>query len=364
MGIRAIGELDGAITAISRFIDVGLPVTIAAIILLVIGYILSSATDALERLFNLNEHSNPLLKVRRGLTIGSITTSILGLLCICLAAFVTSGSNATYLDGYTWEKLEQISNEISLAETEEDALKIAENYNLLNSWGQLDGSQTKTIELSNGTETTVQLIGIYHDDSAAANGGKLGLTFAFSEAIAERAMMNDSSTNSGGWRDSDLRDWLSKEFEEQLPEDLRRVIKPALKRTNNIGPLTDAGAVDQTGDRLWLLSVSECVGDPRGCSVWSGEYDYLNDIANAEGAQYKLFQDTGVTPTRNSGILLREYIGEMSGSGNIYGSACQWWLRSPSAWTTDSFASEFAGDEPDGATDARISLGVAPCFCI
>ena len=211
--------------------------------------------------------------------------------------------------------------------------------------------------------TLVQLIGIYHDD-VNGDGRKAGLTFAFTDAVAEHAMNYGESSNKGGWADSDMREWLNTELSDWLPDDLRAEIETVIKWTNYINPADRSDCVSFTQDKLWLLSVSECVGDPRGCDVWTGEYDYLNDIANAEGRQYKLFQDAAISPKRNNGLLLREIVGEQSSSGNIPGTACQWWLRSPSSATSDSFASEFAGDEPDGATEAVAVLGVAPCFCI
>lgn len=267
------------------------------------------------------------------------------------------------LDEYQWDDLKDVSREIASANSYDEALDIARSYGLVDDDLRLDSNMSKKVRLASGIETSVQIIGIYQDD--LGNGGKAGLTFAFVDAIAEHAMNSDESTNSGGWEDSDMRRWLNGDFIEQLPSDLLEVIEPAEKQTNNDGQAISPSCVSETIDRLWLLSVSECVGDPSVCDVWSGDLDYLNDIAVAEGGQYKLFKDAGITAVSgNSGVLARVYAPSSSVNDNVTGISCQWWLRSPSSYRSDHFASEFAGGEPDGNVDARSALGVVPCFCI
>lgn len=151
-----------------------------------------------------------------------------------------------------------------------DALRVAAENGLLDSNGRLDGTQAKAMMLKNGIKTSVQLIGIYHDERAGGEG-RLGLTFAFADAVAERPMNEGESSNAGGWEASDLSEWLSRDFEGQLPDDLRVVIESTAKRTNSVGPASGVSQVWQTVDRLWLPTVVEVVGDPHGCGVWAGE---------------------------------------------------------------------------------------------
>lgn len=170
-------------------------------------------------------------------------------------------------------------------------------------------------------------------------------------------MYEGESLNVGGWG-LDLCEWLSQVLEEKLPNDLHTVIEPAVRlistdpnRTNNTGWATGVWKVGSTADRLWFRLVAECVGDPRWCGVWSGQCDHLNGSANA-GVQYKLFRDAGVVSTRKSGVFLRDYAGDVSGAGGLPGMTCQCWLRSPRDETDNRISSEFAEDEPDGATGA------------
>lgn len=110
------------------------------------------------------------------------------------------------VDDYSWEELSEISEEISKEATEEDAIEVAKKYNLVNSDGELDGTQTKTVQLTDGTTATVQIAGFLHDDKA--DGGKAGVTFIFKDCIGEHDM-NSSNTNAGGWEASQMRSYLN-----------------------------------------------------------------------------------------------------------------------------------------------------------
>ena len=52
----------------------------------------------------------------------------------------------------------------------ENALGVAAENGLLDSNGRLDGKQAKTVTLKNSIKTSVQLIGIYHDECAGGEG--------------------------------------------------------------------------------------------------------------------------------------------------------------------------------------------------
>lgn len=356
----SLERIESLLSLLERFITIGLVPVALAVFFGAVGDLIDGIVSIVKDLHEARAERHKLINV---FSIVSSSLKIVASIIIPVVIIFMAITSQSGLDKYSWEALSEISQEISAARSEEDAIRIAKEKGLVDKNGRLDGTQVKRVKLKDGTETSVQLIGIYHDETSG-DGGKAGLTFAFTEAIAEHAMNNGESTNRGGWADSDMRRWLGEEVEEWLPDDLRGEIKTVTKMTNYINPEDGANQVRATDERLWLLSVSECVGDPRDCGVWTGELDYLNDIANAEGVQYKLFRDASINPKRNHGLLLREYAGGQSSSGNVSGVACQWWLRSPSAATSDSFASEFAGDEPDGAAEAVAPLGVVPCFCI
>ena len=200
---------------------------------------------------------------------------------------------------YSWEELKEVSSAIAAAKSDKAGLDIAEEYHLVDSDGRLQGD-TKAVTLTDGTKTSVRILGFRHDE--LADGGLSGISFEFADAPKAHCM-NAEDTNEGGWEASEMRAWLNSDFWELLPKDLRSCIEPASKRTNNVGGDTgeDASAVSATTDKLWLLAQIE-----------------LSDFGYeaAEGFQYKLYEeDEGAHYSFKSGA---EYV----------------WLRSP-RWQRD-----------------------------
>ena len=248
------------------------------------------------------------------------------------------------VDDYTWEELSAISAEIAAASDEDEAIEIAKTYNLVNEDGTLDGThQTKSVTLTNGAEISVQIVGFAHDDKSDGSG-KAGITFMFTDAIAELSMNSDND-NTGGWESSSLRSWLSSEGIELLPEDLQDVIVAVDKSTNNVGETDDASSVSTTSDELWLFSYAELVGKSNASYA---------AILNAEGSQYQLFSDCGVTYNDSNDILTMTY---QSGSS-------LWWQRSSDPDSSRYFMYVYTDGNPDYTTSASGSYAVVPGFCI
>lgn len=285
----------------------------------------------------------------------------------------SSSSNATEpapiktVDDYSWEELSEISAEISNETTEEGAIEIAKKYNLVNSDGKLDGSQTKEIQLSDGSIATVQIAGFLHDDKTG--GGKAGITFIFQDVIARHDMnptmpydpINGSigaevyeNDNSGGWERSAMRSWLSIDGLSLLPEDLADRIVVIDKKTNNVGKSESVASVTTTSDKLWLYSACELAGKSRPHS-YSSNYakrDTFDEIINAEGVQYKLFRDCDVNANASNEILTKNYDG----------SPLYWWTRSADPETGGDFYE--CNGHVFGSGNASDSDGVVPGFCI
>jgi hypothetical protein len=152
-----------------------------------------------------------------------------------------------------------------------------------------------------------------------------------------------------------MRGWLNDDFLAKLPDDLRACIVVARKWTNNKRgsdnrsefARNDAVPVTATEDRLWLLAMTEVYGKllaqttnvPRSTATY-----------DAEGAQYKLYTDSGVS-TKNYAFCAR------AGVDNW------WWLRSPHALDTSRFLGVgFDGGWRDGYADCV--WGVYSCFCL
>ena len=75
-----------------------------------------------------------------------------------------------------------------------------------------------TFELKNGKEAETVVVGKSHYED-----GDIVLWF---NRIVDERRMNMRDTNKGGWADCELREWLNKDFINQLPDDLRTMMVP------------------------------------------------------------------------------------------------------------------------------------------
>ena len=254
------------------------------------------------------------------------------------------------VEAYTWDELSQISDEIGAAGDEAAAIEVAKKYNLCTPEGKLDGTQVKLVTLTNNMTVPVQIVGFAHDDKTA--GGKAGITFMFGECIGEMPM-NAETTNAGGWEASQMRAYLNGDGMALLPEDLKKVVAPVDKLTNNVGETQDVSAVTTTSDLLWLFSLVELVGNLDE-NAFSGNYSFMSDIYDAEGSQYRLFRDMGVRYRDEDGtpILKRTHQGE----------GCDWYGRSPSPANSSDFL--WVSLYGSAGWQTMSGFGTVPGFCI
>lgn len=250
-------------------------------------------------------------------------------------------------EAYTWDELSKISGEIAKASDENAAVEVAKKYHLTTTDGKLDGTQTKSVTLSNGMQTAVQIVGFAHDEKA--DGGKAGITFIFKDCIGEHNM-NPTDTNAGGWEKSEMRSYLNSEGLNLLPPDLKQKVVSVNKLTNNVGQTQDVSSVTKTADQLWLFSFVELAGNVSQ----SDSYGYLADIYNAEGSEYKLFRDMNVDQFNSNSVLGK----------TLNGHSYFWWERSPIPGYSSDFEGVGSGGDPRGALFAGSSFGVCPGFCI
>lgn len=210
------------------------------------------------------------------------------------------------VEDYSWEELSQISALIAAAESDEAGLEIAKTYHLCADDGTLDGTQTKDLELSDGTEVSMRVAG-FRQDEKADGSGSAGITFIASDGVSEQAM-NATGQLVGGWEGSTLRVWMNESLIGELPSEVSDLVVAVEKRTNPPAGTGETGQ-DVTEDKLWVPSYSEVVGQPGSGSNRSGLYE-------SEGDQYQLFSDLGVTWAEPSSEL-------------VIPSGGYWWLRSP-----------------------------------
>ena len=146
--------------------------------------------------------------------------------------------------------------------------------------------------------------------------------FGLKDCLKDTHCMNTECTNAGGWAASDMRKYLNTVIFEQLPDDLRAIIKPR--------------ALQSGFDSLWLFSEMEIFGDE----------DWVEKDAD-RGVQMPYFKRKG---------------NRVKGLGKD-GPANRWWERSPCA----TYSSSFCNVGSNGGASyyyANSSSGVAFGFCV
>ena len=232
---------------------------------------------------------------------------------------------------------------------------------ILSGDGKLTGA-LRAVELSDGTISAMQCIGICHDERADGTG-KAALTFVMHSALGLAPMMSENTTV-GGWEKSYLRGWLEKDGVALLGNKLQKAIVPVKKKTNNAGAAfgSDVSSVTETSDRLWCLSAREVCGDIDWFShEYGAQFASYDAVLNAEGEQYAFFSEQGVTAQADpSSVLGRSY----------HRNACSWWYRSPFSYEfyENEGNSFFYGVMESGYPHTLLSVeqdfGVVAGFCL
>ena len=158
--------------------------------------------------------------------------------------------------------------------------------------------------------------------------------------------MNTRNTNSGGWKDSYMRNNIcgtsksttSGRIMGAIPAELRNALKSVTKYTNNNGSSSASSAVTATTDYFFLLS----------------EYEVFGNITHSNSYEANYQQQYAYYSAGNSKVKYRH---------NSTGSAAFWWLRSPYVQASSIFVFVFTAGTV-GADSAYYSLGFAPGFCV
>lgn len=266
---------------------------------------------------------------------------------------VTKGVVAKSLEDSTWAEISQVS-----ANKQWDAM----------GWKVGDA---KTITLNgnvgsvalNNYQCKVYILGFDHNADKEGNG----ISFALMESTDATAKqlclcsfaMNTNVTNSGGWKECNMRKTflgstdtangdatlatitspIANTLMAALPTDLREVLKPITKYTDNVGNLsTAASAITPTVDYLPLMSEFEVFGT----------ITYSNENEKTYQKQYQYYKD-------GKSKIRYKY--------NDVTSARYWWLRSPYS----SYSGYFCIVSTDGGVNgngAIASYGIAPVFLV
>lgn len=189
---------------------------------------------------------------------------------------------------------------------------------------------TKKFQLADGSYLTARIIGFNHDYTE--DGSLAHITFETVETLDGDIPMNEKSTNEGGWDASYLRSKLNGNFfKNQLPADLKAVIKPVVKITAKSGKNE---MLVPSVDKLFVLSEQEIFG--RKIYSCGGEGKWY-DWYKRENSLYGKCKQNGERDWR--------------------------WERSPYSGATSYFCSvAYSGDA--SSNNASSSSGVSFGFCV
>ena len=180
--------------------------------------------------------------------------------------------------------------------------------------------------LINGTNYRIDIIGKNHDTYAA--GGTAPLTFQMHDCYGTTNQMNSSNTNSGGWRDCQMRTQPMPALKALMPAEVQAGIR-AVNKLTSVG--NESSSIVTTSDELFLPSEVEVFGStPHSFS--------------GEGTQYEYYQ------AGNSKVK------------NLSGSAYWWWERSPLSGNRMYFCFVTGAGGDDWNYASNLS-GVPFCFC-
>lgn len=193
--------------------------------------------------------------------------------------------------------------------------------------------------------------------TAVSNGIDVALCASNNGSIGNGFCMNTTATNSGGWKNSDMRYNILGSTNTQngdatsttatspkantlmscLPSDLRAVMRPMYVYTDNTGGGSDtASYVTGTLDYLPLLAEYEV----------RGARTYANSAEQNNQTQYVYYKN---------GNSKKKFNHSSTSSATI------WWVRSPSYYGSSYFCYVGTGGNADYG-DADFSRGVAPMF--
>ena len=189
----------------------------------------------------------------------------------------------------------------------------------------------------NGTNYYFDIIGFNHDtltDTAAYGEetatGKAGITFQMHDLFATTYPMNSTSTNSGGWKSSAMRNSTMATMKGYLPDDWEAIIK-TVNKASSIGGSSTSGT-ETVPDSCFLPAEIEIFGSTK-------------QSVSGEGTQYAYYK------AGNSKVKSK------SGSANI------WWMRS----NRSGYNGQFCNVSETGKVSANYannSEGVSFGFCV
>ena len=194
--------------------------------------------------------------------------------------------------------------------------------------------------------SSVEMAGAHHiicsfAKSAATGGKDIAFVDSYYGTSTSDACfhMNSSNTNSGGWKNSYMRQTICSQFKNAMPSDLRAVLRTRTVYTNNNGSAQNASDVTATTDYVYIPSEFEV----------QGSRSYANSYEQNHQQQLAYYKN-GASKIRYK--------------SNNTSTAERWWVRSPYCYATISFCSVSDDGSPGGSGLASYARGFAPLITI
>lgn len=228
-----------------------------------------------------------------------------------------------------WEKI-SVPAAPTLEEASWEFISEASKTGLASTYWAIGDQKNITV---NGVTYAVDIIGFDHDTPTSTSDygrSKAGITFQLHDLLATTYKMNNSNTNSGGWKSSVMRTSTMTTLLSRLASDLKAVIVPVDKVSGTGGG--SSSGTETVSDSLFLLADIEVFGS-------------ANYSVSGEGTQYAYYKNGGSKIKKKSG------------------SPVGWWLRSPHSGNSNRFCDVTPGG---GAyyNFAGASFGLSFGFCV
>ena len=167
-----------------------------------------------------------------------------------------------------------------------------------------------------------------------------GFVVEFTDIITTH-IMNPTSTNKGGWLNSQMKTFINNDIYNSLPQELKSVI--ITTETVSGHGSEDTNNFTSPEDKLYLLAPKEIYSD------WSNQYDKARDKTR----QLDYYKIKGVTTSNKNGAIKK----------NSEGTDDWWWLRSAYSISDGNFYIVYSYGVWDHII-AYNSCGVSPAFRI
>ncbi len=198
---------------------------------------------------------------------------------------------------------------------------------------------TKEVDLGELGTHTVRISNMSKCTNGETSETACGFVIEFADIITKR-LMNATDTNSGGWRDSEMRTYINNIVYKSLPNELQKIISTT-KVISGYG--SASGETNfETEDRIYLLSTKE---------IYGTKYDY--DALDNETKQLDYYKNENVTLT-NYDKSIKKY------NNNNY----SWFLRSTHSSSSHDFLAVTSVGTCANYGFVDGTYGVSPAFRI